>query len=197
MSKRRGRKARRKPSLSWLKMPWQEVRNPIEPVRWISAEKIEKIHDASMWILENVGMAFMDPKALDLWEKAGAKVDRAEERVWLDRDMVMELVAKAPAEFTWHARNPKYNFTMGGNHLAFNPNSGMPYVSDLDRGRRNGTLEDFTKFAKLAHTIPFFHIAGAPFCEPQDIDPSLRHLERMRVMLTHTCLLYTSPSPRD
>ena len=92
-------------------------------MEWASPDQIDKIHDASMWILENVGMAFMDPTALDLWEKAGAKVDRTEERVWIGRDMLMELVSQAPSTFTWHARNPKYNFTMGDNHIVFNPNS--------------------------------------------------------------------------
>ena len=103
MSRRRTRKARRKRSLSWLKMPWQEVKNPIDPVEWVSAEKVTKIHEASLWILENVGMAFMDETALDLWEKAGAKVDRSEERVWIGRDILMELIGRAPSSFTWHA----------------------------------------------------------------------------------------------
>lgn len=165
-------------------MPFQQVKSPVEPFDWVSAEKIEKLHEASLWILENVGMAFMDEEALDLWEKAGAKVDRSEERVWIGRDMLLELVGKAPSQFTWHARNPQYNFLLGGNNIAFNPNSGMPYVMDMEKGRRPGTLADFEKFVKLAHIVPFFHLTGGPFCEPQDIPPSLRHLERMRTIIT-------------
>jgi trimethylamine--corrinoid protein Co-methyltransferase len=95
-------------------------------------------------------------------------------------------VATAPSQFTWHARNPAYNITIGGNHIAFTPNSGMPYVSDLARGRRPSTLADLEAFIKLAHTIPLFHLAGGPFCEPQDIPASLRHLHKMRLMLTTT-----------
>ena len=185
-SRRRARKERRQPEISWLKTPWQQIRNPIDAVEWVSAEKLEKLHEASLWILENVGMAFMDAEALDLWEKAGAKVNHAEERVWIDRGLLLDLVAKAPSEFTWHARNPAYNVQIGGNHLAFTPNSGMPYVSDLDGGRRAGTLADLEKFVKLAHTLPFFQIAGGPFCAAQDIPASLRHLHKMRMMLTTT-----------
>ncbi len=186
MSKRRARKERRQASLAWLKMPWQEVRNPIDPVRLLSAENIEKIHNTSMWILENVGMSIMDKQALALWDEAGAKVDHRAQQVWLDRDMVLELVSKAPSQFTYHSRNPAYNFTIGGNHIAFTANSGMPFVTDLDRGRRNGSLADFEAFAQLAHTIPFFQLTGGTFCEPQDIAPSLRHLERMRVLVNTT-----------
>lgn len=186
MSRRRNRKPRRQPKMPWLEVPFQEIKSPIDPINWISAAQVEKIHQASLWILENVGMAFMDEEALDLWQNAGAKVDQAEQRVWIGRDLLLELVSKAPSRFTWHARNPQYNFVMGGSHIAFNPNSGMPYVSDLERGRRAGTLADYEKFAKLAHVVPFFHIAGGPFCEPQDIEPSLRHLHRMQTLLTTT-----------
>ncbi|MBV7339588.1 trimethylamine methyltransferase family protein [Chloroflexi bacterium TSY] len=186
MSQRRTRKTRRKPTHSWLKMSFQQLTSPVEPFRWVSEEKLEQLHDASMWILENVGMAFMERQALSIWEQAGAKVDHKEERVWIDRGLLMESIAHAPAQFTWHARNPKYNLAIGGNYLNFTPASGMPYVSDLDGGRRPGSLADFTKFVKLAHTLPFFHIAGGPFLEPQDIPVSLRHLERMRILLTHT-----------
>ena len=186
MARTRTRKARRKPSLSWLKMPFQQLTSPVEPYRWVSEEKLDQLHEASMWILENVGMAFMDPQALDIWEKAGAKVDHKEERVWIDRGLLMESIAHAPSQFTWHARNPAYNFTIGGNHLAFTPNSGMPYVWSLDDGRRPSTLDDFTNSVKLAHSLPFFQLAGGPFVEPQDVAVSHRHLERMRIMLTHT-----------
>ena len=70
------------------------MQNPIEPTAWCSAEQLDKIHDASMRILENVGIDFMDEEALDAWEKAGAKVDRSSQHVWLDRGLLMELVEK-------------------------------------------------------------------------------------------------------
>ena len=114
VSRRRNRRSRQQPDIPWLTAPFRTLKSPLEPVNWANEEKIEKLHDASMWILENVGMAFMDAEALDLWEHAGARVDRTEERVWIDRGLVMELVAKAPSEFTWHARNPARNLTIGG-----------------------------------------------------------------------------------
>lgn len=185
-SRSRPRKTRRKPSLSWLKMAPEQPVNPIAPYEWASQKKLDKIHEASLWILENVGMAFMDPQALDIWQRAGAKVDYNAERVWIDRGLLMETVAHAPSQFTWHARNPDRNVTIGGNHLAFTPNSGMPYILDSGGTRRASTFADFTKFVKLAHVLPFFHLAGGPFVEPQEIPVSHRHLERMRYMLTAT-----------
>ncbi len=62
----------------------------------------------------------------------------------------------------------------------------MPYIADPDGGRHPITLTDYVKFVKLAHMIPFFHLADGPWVEPQDVPVSLRHLERMRTMVNTT-----------
>ncbi len=170
----------------WLQKPFQLLQNPIAPTEWCTPAQLDQIHDATMRILENVGIDFMDDEALDAWEKAGAKVDRATQHVWIDRGLLMELVEKAPSQFTWHARNEANNLQIGGNYINFSPNSGMPYVSDLDGGRRVSTLQDFEHFIKMAHAVPYFQFVGGPLCEPQDIRNSLRHLYRVRIMAHNT-----------
>ena len=182
----RKRREKKVPTIPWLQRPFQKLKNPIPPLQWAAEAEIELLHTAAMDILENSGMAFMDAEALSLWQKAGAKVDHKAQQVWIDRGLLMELVEKAPASFTWHARRPENNLIIGENYINFAPNSSMPYVSDLDKGRRMGTLADYEKFVKLAHTIPFFHFAGGPLLEPQDVPISLRHLVRTRLMLQTT-----------
>ena len=66
----------------------------------------------------------------------------------------MEQVAKAPAEFTLYARNPANNVIIGGNHMVMAPVYGPPNVQDLDKGRREATIEDYRNFVKLAQTVP-------------------------------------------
>ena len=70
------------------------------------------IDNASMDILENVGVQFRDPIALEDWRKAGAKV--VGEMVYLDRGLVRDLIATIPSDFTYHARNPENNVRLGG-----------------------------------------------------------------------------------
>ena len=97
MSRRRARISDRKPSLPYLDIPYKkEVRNPWPPYQIAGPERIAEIHDMSMRILEKTGMRFMDEEAMDLWEKAGAKVDRETQHVWPHRELIEELVAKAP-----------------------------------------------------------------------------------------------------
>ncbi|WP_218048785.1 trimethylamine methyltransferase family protein [Curvivirga aplysinae] len=90
--------------------------------------QVEKIDNASMDILENVGVQFRDPIALEDWKKAGAKVDG--EIVYLDRGLVRELIKTIPETFTYHARNPKNNVKLGGKNSVFVPMTGAPFLRD-------------------------------------------------------------------
>jgi len=184
----RGRAARRaaRPESPLRAFPFRQLRNPLPPVAICSEEQIERLHQASMQILEDIGLEFWDDEALDLWAAAGAKVDRSARRVWPERGLVLEAVSRAPASFVWRARNPDRNVTIGGNHIAFAPNSGMPYVTDLERGRRPSTLRDLEDFLKLAQSCNVLHFAGSELVAPQDVPPSVRHLRRMLAAYTLT-----------
>jgi trimethylamine--corrinoid protein Co-methyltransferase len=137
-------------------------------------EQIETLHNASMRILEEVGLDFLDDEALDLWRQAGAKVDRAKQHVWLDRALVLELVARAPTSFTWLARNAERNLTIGHNSINFSPQGGTVFVANLEFGRRPGRLEDYEKLLKLVHMCNVLHVTGEQMVVPHDVDISAR-----------------------
>jgi trimethylamine--corrinoid protein Co-methyltransferase len=128
----------------------------------------------------------MDDEALDIWEKAGAKVDRARQHVWMDRGLILAAVAQAPSSFTWRARNPERSIFIGENAIAFAPQGGVAYVTDLDHGRRVGTLEDYEKLLRLAQGINVLHFAGEQLIAPHEVPASLRHLRRLPRAITLT-----------
>ncbi|RID91191.1 trimethylamine methyltransferase [Gemmobacter lutimaris] len=139
-------------------------------------ENLLKIEAAADRILAETGLEFRDdPEALDLWRRAGAKVEGVS--VKFEPGMLREIVRTAPAEFTQHARNPANNVQIGGRNVVFAPAYGSPFVMDLDRGRRFGTIEDFTSFIKLAQSSPWFHHSGGTICEPTDVPVNKRHLD--------------------
>jgi trimethylamine--corrinoid protein Co-methyltransferase len=140
----------------------------------MAREQIERIHDASMAILEEVGVDFRDPTALADWKRAGARVDG--ERVYLDRLMVMELIASIPAEITLHARDPQKSVTLGEGKSIFVPMTGAPFIRDLEDVRRWGRLADLNNFHKLAHMAPALHSSAHVICEPMDVPVGHRHL---------------------
>ena len=171
-------------------IPWQAIQNRMSPLSRLDAESEEKIHEASMRILEEIGIAFMDDEALDLWAWAGAKVDRARQLVRLDRHLVLELVAKAPQQFTWRARNPAHNLTIGTNHINFVPNGGVVFTQDMDRDRRPGEMQDYRNLLKLVQMCNALHFTGEQLVVPHDIPVSFRHLQRSLAALTLTNKAY-------
>ena len=145
----------------------------------------EAIHQASMRILEEIGVDFRgDPEALALWREAGVEI--TSERVRIPRELAMAQLALAPARFTQHARNPARSVVIGGSNLVLAPVYGPPYVRDLDGTRRRGTLEDLERFIKLAYRLPALNHSGGIICEPQDVPIPKRHLETFRAHVRHS-----------
>lgn len=149
---------------------------------YFSQDDMEKIHDATMTVMETTGLDFKYKPARDLLAKAGCRVEG--ERVFFNRKLVEEMADKAPSQFTLHARDPEKNVVIGGNHIAFMPCYGAPFVNCMDHGRRTGTLEDFKNFAKLACSIPYIDITGGMMTEPNDIPVEKRNAERLYAAMT-------------
>ena len=181
---RRGRDARaakrRTRTRSWL----PELERRIPWVNLLSDDQVQVIHDASMDVVEEVGVEFRCDDALALWRDAGAAVDGA--RVRLDREHLMALVGTAPSSYTMVARDPTHTVTVGDGKTIFTPSYGAPYVLGLDGTRRPGTLEDFKNFTKLNHLSPALHMSGGVVCEPMDVPVPKRHLYMTQNLLTYS-----------
>jgi trimethylamine--corrinoid protein Co-methyltransferase len=149
----------------------------LAPFEVLSAEGLAQIEANADTILQEVGLEFRgDEDALRLFREAGADVDGV--RVRFPRGMCRSIVqATAPRQFTQYARNEARNVEIGGMHTVFAPNYGSPFVRDLDRGRRYGTIEDFRNFVKLAYASPTMHHSGGTVCEPVDVPVNKRHLD--------------------
>jgi len=128
-------------------------------------------------LLDDVGIEFREfPEALDLFRAAGARVEG--ERVRFPPGMCREIIQRsAPKTFVQHARNPARSVQIGGDATVLVPAYGPPFVSDLDNGRRYGTIEDFRNFVKLAYMAPGLHHSGGTVCEPVDLPVNKRHFD--------------------
>ena len=186
ISSRRDRRRQRRQIAPLLKIPFRQLFHPRPPYEIVDDEQIERLHEASVHILENIGLDFLDEEVLDIWQKAGARVDFGRQHVWLDRGLVMEAIVSAPSHFTWRARNPAHDVMLGGNSITFGPNGGMVYAANLDDGRRPGTMADLENFLKLSQLCNVLHYASWEQVSPQDVPASTRHLHRLYAGLTLT-----------
>ena len=114
-----------------------------------NAEGVEQIHEMAMRIVEDIGVEFREAQALETWKRTDAEVEG--QRVRIGRDTLLELVAKAPSEYTHHARNAERTVTVGGKSMVVSPSYGPAYIYDLDGVRRPATVEDLNNLQKLNH----------------------------------------------
>jgi trimethylamine---corrinoid protein Co-methyltransferase len=164
--------------------PKRVVKRQFPATNLLSADQVESIHQASLRVLSEIGMDFLLPEARDLLKKAGCKIDG--ERVRFDPDMVNELMAHCPSEYTFHARNAAHNVPIGGDHIAFASVGSPPSCHDMDGGRRSGNHEDYIKFMKLCQYFNCIDSVGGHCVEPIDWHPSIRHLRALSASATIT-----------
>ncbi len=159
------------------------LRNRFPPLEPLDPEQLEFIHDVSLRILEEEGVEVLGEQALDLFRRAGAEVDDGGV-VRMDRGLVLETVARAPASFEVVPRNPEQKILVGENVINFGLVSGTPNVHDNLNGRRAGNYEDYKKlisFGQYFNVLTFF---GNQATAPTDMPANSRHLDTTYVNLT-------------
>jgi trimethylamine--corrinoid protein Co-methyltransferase len=152
----------------------------LEPV---SPDGLATIERGWMRLVSELGVRFDHPEALRVLAEAGQRVEG--DVVFFDPEWVLEMVAKAPSEFTLHARNGARDIRVGGDTMVFVPVQGPPFVR---RGleRREAVLADFDDFCRLAQHLDDFDLAGGWPVEPNDVPLDSRHLDAVRSIFTLT-----------
>ena len=190
MSARRsgGRSARRAKrqdaATAAFDVAWRQWQNPYPPIEQFSADQIEAIHLASLKVLSDTGVKVLSAEAREIYSAAGMTLED-DDIVRFDPDLVLELVNRAPGRVTLAGRGPDRDIVIGDRHVGVCTTGGTPNFSDLDGGRRPGTLALLEDFCRLAQSFDVIHMIG-PFVEPQDISPKLRHLAMTRTVATMT-----------
>ncbi|TNC74638.1 trimethylamine methyltransferase family protein [Rubellimicrobium roseum] len=166
-------------------MPWRIPLNHDRPTEPLPPEGVEAIHDGAMRILEEIGIEFLNEEALGLFREAGCRVEGTNVR--MGRDWVMEMVRRAPHEFTITPRNPDRTLPIGGKAILFGNVSSPPNYWDMETGRKvPGTRAHCANLFRLTQHFNCIHFAGGYPVEPVDIHASVRHLDVLfdKLMIT-------------
>ncbi|HEX9012791.1 MAG TPA: trimethylamine methyltransferase family protein [Anaerolineaceae bacterium] len=122
----------------------------------VSEEDLEKIYQASLDVLMDPGVYSDSDLVLDLFEKGGAQVDRAERSIRLPKDLVEWAIKAAPRSFTLYGRNDpamdlqvelgRVYYGMGG--------TSEPLVWDYDLGRaRPPSKQDMVNNTRVGQAL--------------------------------------------
>jgi trimethylamine--corrinoid protein Co-methyltransferase len=180
------RRTRRDAAGGLAQRPWRRVDNHLAPTEPLSADQIEQIHHSSLRVLEEIGIEFLHEEARAILKAAGAEPVPGSSLVRLDRGLVLERIAQAPAEVTLHARNPAHNLRIGGNTVNFATVGSAPNAHDRQGGRRPGCHADFMNFVRLGQALNCIHLIGGYPVEPIDLPPATRHLDCLAAFVTLT-----------
>ena len=161
------------------------IQRKIPVYEMLNEEELVSLENQAEWILSEIGVEIRgDTIALDLFKEAGATVEG--ERLRFDRGHVRALCETAPKRYTMYARNPENNIEFGGDNLILAPAYGSPFVTDLEGGRRYGTIKDFENFVKLTYMTPWLHHQSGTLCEPVDVSVNKRHLDMVYAHLRYS-----------
>lgn len=179
---RRGKSSRSGGSIEQL--PWQQVQNTYPAYELLNPDQMDHLHATSMRILSEAGIRVMGDNVMDLFEQAGAIVDRDTQTIRMDESIVAAALETVPRTFTLRARNEAKRITLGGNNITFGLVAGPPNVHDCINGRRQGNLTDYQNFIKLAHHFNAVQIIGNQVMAPIELPANNRHLDTYMANIT-------------
>ena len=121
----------------------------------LTQEQTERVHDASLEILQEVGLKVRSKPARALFEKHGCLTSTENEIVRFPREVVERYRKLAPPKFTFYARDPKFDKTIPDDSPVIVTGSSAPDILDPVTGReRRSVSDDIARIAHLIHELP-------------------------------------------
>ena len=137
--------------------------------RVLSEEQVKRVHQASMAVLDRVGVIVPHEDMLNRLEDAGAKVDRAAQRVRIPEELVMRAVAQSGKEFTLYGRDLSKTAAFGKGKRNYNSIAGEAlWVDEIGGERRYAVLNDVATATRFADGLPHVNMPGA-MTDPQEV----------------------------
>ncbi len=153
--------------------------------RVLSVGKIRKIHEATLNVLEQVGVKIYSEEVIELFRAAGCRI-RDNNQVRIPSSLVEKAIQDAPSKFTLYNRDGVEAFVVGENNVCFGNSPTAPFTHDIYTGkRRSFKLEDSADAAKLANILPNIDFV-MPFGTPQDVPRHLFDIYVFEATISHT-----------
>jgi trimethylamine--corrinoid protein Co-methyltransferase len=129
----------------------KSISNPKLRLEILTPAEVRRIHDATLQIIEKVGVRFPSKSALDIWAAHGATVDGEKMIVRAKPHLIEEALKKAPPTYALAARDPQQDLPMDGNHVFLGTDGCGVEVLDIHTGqRRTSRLQDVANIARVA-----------------------------------------------
>jgi trimethylamine--corrinoid protein Co-methyltransferase len=153
--------------------------------RKLSDDQVERLHHASLEILDRSGVRLFEQEALDLLIKKGVSVEDGN-RVRIPPGLVEWALSIAPKRVVLCNRHGQRVMPLERNNVFYGPGSDCPNVIDLHSGeRRRGVVQDIVDATTVCDALPNIDFLMS-FCIASDLEQETADRHQMRAMLMNS-----------
>ena len=137
----------------------------------LNPEQVELIHSEALHLLEEVGMTYEigQDNVLARVKQAGCRVDQTAHRIFFPRQLIEEMVAQAPGEFTLYSRDANNDLHLGKDRVYAGTGGTTVQILDLDTDRvRQSVVGDIHNVARIVEEMKHIHFFQN-CCAPTDV----------------------------
>lgn len=153
--------------------------------RKLSDDQVERLHHASLEVLDRTGVRLFEPEALELLKKKGIQVEDGN-RVRIPPGLVEWALSVAPKRTVLCDRHGNRVMPLERHNVFYGPGSDCPNVIDVRSGeRRRGTLQDIVDAMTVCDALPNIDFLMS-FCIASDLAQETSDRHQMRAMLMNS-----------
>ena len=189
-SRRSGGRAARRASRA---APLDDTLRPVRPgmeggtLNVLSPPQIEKIHNAALEALEEIGLADAPQSGIDYMTAAGAVLGE-DGRLRFPRALVEDTLARTNRGITLHGRDPAHDLQLSGTRVHYGTAGAAVHMVDVEgQHYRESTLQDLYDAARITDTLDNIHFLQRPMVA-RDIEDACE----MELNTVYACCAGTS-----
>lgn len=125
-------------------------------LNYLSDNDLERIHRASLALLDDPGIFSDSDVILDIFQCGGARVDRSAHTIHVPDDLVHAALASAPTSFVVHGRDPDMDLLLEPGRVYYGMGgTSEPFFWDYDSGKpRTPTTADMVNATRVGQALP-------------------------------------------
>ena len=166
--------------------------------RLLSEQQIKHLHEATLSLLETVGVKVMLPEAVDMLVEAGCRLSD-DNTVRIPGHLVEDAIQSAPSRITIYNRLGGEAMRLEGRRVHFGLGTDLLHTYDLETGiLRKSELEDVGNAARIADAMADIDFI-ASYALPQNLPANLMYVDTFKCQLEKSIkpIFFTAAGSED
>jgi trimethylamine---corrinoid protein Co-methyltransferase len=166
--------------------------------RLLTLDQINQLHNATLKLLETVGVRVLYPEAIDMLAGAGCRV-KSDNIVQIPGDLVEECIQSAPSSITIYNRLGNEAMRLEGRRTFFGMGTDLTQTYDMENGRmRQSRLCDVANAARVGDSLEGIDFIGS-YALPYDSPANVMYIDSFKTELENSIkpIFYTAAGIED